>query len=259
MRRSAAGESLYQAAILDLDGVLTRTAAQHARAWKEMFDDFLARRADSEGEDHRPFDMETDYLRYVDGIPRFDGVRSFLESRGIDLPEGGEDDGPDRETVRGLGMRKNHIFLGLLEREPVERFEDAVDQLRRWREQGLGTALITSSRNGRRVLSAAGLEGEFDVIVDGADAARLGIRGKPAPDIFLHAAAELGVEPGRAIVVEDAISGVEAGRAGGFGLVVGVARNGEEGLGEAGADVVVRDLREVDDHGGRLDAGGGHG
>jgi trehalose 6-phosphate phosphatase len=236
----------YDAVILDLDGVLTRTATQHARAWKEMFDEFMARRPEREGEDHRPFDIETDYLRFVDGKPRFDGVRSFLESRGIDLPEGGEDDGPDRETVRGLGMCKNEIFLALLEKEPVETFDDAVEQLRRWREQGLGTALITSSRNGRRVLAAAGLEDEFDVIVDGTDAERLGIRGKPAPDIFLHAAAELGVEPGRAIVVEDALSGVEAGRAGDFGLVVGVARNGQEGLREAGADAVVRDLREVD-------------
>jgi trehalose-phosphatase len=236
----------YDAVILDLDGVLTRTAGQHARAWKEMFDEFLARRPDREGGDRRPFDTDTDYVRYVDGKPRFDGVRSFLASRGIALPEGGEDDGPDRETVRGLGMRKNEIFLALLEKEPVETFDDAVEQLRRWRAQGLGTALITSSRNGRRVLAAAGLEGGFDVIVDGTDAERLGIRGKPAPDIFLHAAAELGVEPGRAIVAEDALSGVEAGRAGDFGLVVGVARNGEQGLRDAGADVVVRDLRDID-------------
>jgi trehalose 6-phosphate phosphatase len=256
-------ERIYEAVILDLDGVLTRTAQQHARAWKAMFDDFLARRSEragtGDGEDHRPFDMETDYLRYVDGKPRFDGVRSFLESRRIELPEGGEDDDLDQDTVRGLGMSKNEIFLDLLEREPVETFEDAVEQLRRWREQGLATALITSSRNGRRVLAAAGLEEDFDFVVDGADAARLGIRGKPAPDIFLHAARELGVDPGRAIVVEDAISGVEAGRAGDFGLVVAVARNGEEGLRAAGADVVVHDLRNVDEHTTRLEAGGGHG
>lgn len=248
MGRGDGNEATYEAAILDLDGVLTRTATQHARAWKAMFDDFLARRSEEEGEDHRPFDVETDYLRYVDGKPRFDGVRSFLESRGIALPEGGEVDDPDQDTVHGLGMRKNEIFLDLLEREPVETFDDAVAQLRRWREQGLGTALITSSRNGRRVLAAAGLEEDFDVIVDGADAAGLGIRGKPAPDIFLHAARELGVEPGRAIVVEDAIAGVEAGRAGGFGLVVGVARYGVEGLRAAGADVVVRDLRDLEGH-----------
>jgi trehalose-phosphatase len=257
--RTDGSRGKYDAAILDLDGVLTRTASQHARAWKEMFDDFLARRSERAGEDHRPFDMETDYLRYVDGKPRFDGVRSFLESRGVELPEGGEGDDRDQDTVRGLGMRKNEIFLALLDREPVETFEDAVEQLHRWREQGLGTALITSSRNGRRVLAAAGLEQAFDVIVDGADAERLGIRGKPAPDIFLHAAAELGVEPGRAIVVEDAISGVEAGRAGEFGLVVGVARNGAAGLREAGADMVVRDLREVDGQTARTQAAVGDG
>ncbi|CAN5786955.1 hypothetical protein BH23GEM9_BH23GEM9_36320 [soil metagenome] len=235
----------YEAAILDLDGVLTRTARQHARAWKAMFDDFLERRQAGEGEDRQPFDMEEDYLRYVDGKPRFDGVRSFLESRRIQLPEGDAEDGPDRGTVRGLGMRKDEIFLDLLEREPVQTFDDAVEQLRRWREQGLGTALITSSRNGRRVLHAAGLEELFDVIIDGVDADRLGLAGKPAPDIFLRAARELGVEPRHAIVVEDAIAGVEAGRAGGFGLVVGVARNGADALREAGADIVVRDLREV--------------
>jgi trehalose-phosphatase len=242
----------YEAAIFDLDGVLTRTATQHARAWKRMFDEFLAARDARPGEDLRPFEIETDYVRYVDGKPRFDGVRSFLESRGIALPEGEQDDGPERDTVRGLGMRKNRIFLDLLEREPVETYDDAVAQLRDWREQGLGTALITSSRNGRRVLDAAGLGDGFDVVIDGVDAHRLGLAGKPAPDIFLHAARELGVEPGRAIVVEDAISGVEAGRAGEFGLVVGVARGGDgaerdvdAGLRDAGADVVVRDLRDV--------------
>jgi beta-phosphoglucomutase family hydrolase len=236
-----------RAAILDLDGVVTRTAKQHARAWKEVFDDFLERRPPSEGENREPFDMDSDYLRYVDGKPRFDGVRSFLESRGIDLPEGARHDGPDRDTVRGLGMRKNAVFLELLGTEPVETYEDAVEQVRRWRARGLGTALITSSRNGRQVLRAAGVDDLFDVIIDGRDAARLGIPGKPAPDIFLHAARALGVEPADALVVEDAIAGVEAARAGGFGTVVGVARDGGEGLREAGAHLVVRDLRSVDE------------
>lgn len=249
----------FDAVILDLDGVLTRTARQHARAWKRMFDAFLAAPAGGAAEDRRPFDMASDYPRYVDGKPRLDGVRSFLESRGIRLPEGGEDDGPDRDTVHGLGARKNRFFLELLDREPVETFDDAVEQLHRWRGQGLATALITSSRNGRRVLAAAGLESAFDVVVDGADAARLGLPGKPAPDVFLHAARSLGVEPGRAIVVEDAISGVEAGRAGGFGLVVGVARDGGGALAAAGADLVVRDLREVGDAPRPPGAGGGDG
>jgi beta-phosphoglucomutase family hydrolase len=234
----------FKAAVLDLDGVVTRTATLHAQAWKEMFDDFLAARSGREGEDHSSFDIEADYLRYVDGKPRYDGIRSFLHARGIELPEGESSDPPRRETVRGLGNRKNEIFLELLGREPVQLFDDAVEQIDRWRDAGLGTALITSSRNGRRILAAAGLEDRFDVTVDGADAERLGLPGKPAPDVFLHAARELGVEPAEAIVVEDAISGVTAGRAGGFGLVVGVARNGGEGLREAGADIVVRDLRD---------------
>lgn len=235
----------FHAAILDLDGVLTRTATQHARAWKVMFDRFLEQREEREGEDHRPFDIEKDYKEYVDGKPRFDGVRSFLQSRVIDLPEGDPHDPPERDTVRGLGRRKNDLFLDLIEREKVEVFDDAVEQVHRWRKEGLQTALITSSRNGRRILRSAGLTELFDVTVDGVDAERLDIPGKPAPDIFLHAARELDVEPRRAIVVEDAISGIVAGRAGHFGLVVGVARDGGDGLERAGADIVVHDLGEI--------------
>jgi trehalose-phosphatase len=237
----------YKAAILDLDGVVTRTASLHARAWKEMFDRFLQDRPDREGEDHAPFDIERDYLPYVDGKPRFDGVRSFLESRGIELPEGSPDDSAEEETVRGLGIRKNEMFLELLRREKVQVFDDAIEQVRRWRNRGLRTALITSSRNGRRISEAAGLGDLFDVTVDGIDAERLGIRGKPAPDIFLHAARALDVQPREAIVVEDAISGVEAARAGNFGLVAGIARNGGEALRAAGADIVVKDLRRLDE------------
>jgi trehalose-phosphatase len=235
----------YRAAILDLDGVVTRTAALHASAWKQLFDDFLTRRPETPGEDHSPFDAELDYRCYVDGKPRLDGVRSFLKARGIRLPEGGPDEGPDAHTVHRLGERKNRLFLELLEREPVQVFADAVEQIRRWREAGIPTALVTSSRNGRRILAAAGLLEQFDVVVDGRDAERLGLSGKPAPDLFLHAARELGVEPGEALVAEDAIAGVEAARAGGFGLVVGVDREGAGDLLGAGADVVVGDLREV--------------
>lgn len=234
-----------RAVVLDLDGVVTKTATVHAAAWKETFDAFLRRRSERTGEAHRPFDAGGDYLRYVDGKPRLDGVRGFLESRGIDLPEGGPGDPPEAETVHGLGRRKNELFLRRLESEPVQVFPDAVEQLRRWRREGVPTALITSSRSGRRILAAAGLTELFDVIVDGADAERLGIPGKPAPDVFVHAARELGVAPEDAVVVEDAIAGVRAGRAGGFGRVVGVARDGGEGLREAGADLVVRDLREL--------------
>jgi trehalose 6-phosphate phosphatase len=237
----------FRAAILDLDGVLTRTAVLHARAWKSLFDDVLARRPELPGEDHTPFEIETDYRLHVDGKPRLDGVRSFLESRGILLPEGERQEPVEAETVRSLGARKNEIFLELLEREPVQVFDDAVEQVRRWRRGGLRTALITSSRNGRRILSATGLDGLFDVIVDGNDAERLGIPGKPAPDVFLHAARELGVQPYEALVVEDAVSGVRAARAGAFGLVVGVDRHGGGELEDAGADVVVRDLLQLDE------------
>jgi trehalose-phosphatase len=237
----------FRAAILDLDGVLTRTAKLHAQAWRQMFDAFLQSRDSRAGEDHSPFDSDVDYLRYVDGKPRLDGVRSFLAARGITLPEGTPEDGVEADTVHGLGRRKNDIFLQLLQREPIQVFADAVEQVRRWRERGLSTALITSSRNGRRVLHSAGLADEFDVIIDGNDAARLGIRGKPAPDIFEYAARALNVDPRDAIVVEDAIAGVEAGRAGDFGLVVGVDRNGSGELHAAGADIVVSDLRTVDE------------
>jgi beta-phosphoglucomutase family hydrolase len=243
--------STYRAAILDLDGVITRPATVHARAWQRMFDAFLTGLPPRTGEDHSPFDIERDYLRFVDGKPRFDGVRSFLESRGVRLPEGAPDDTEAAENVRGLGLRKNRIFLDLLEREGVEVFEDAVEQVRRWQNSGMATALITSSRNGRRILAAAGLGDLFPVVVDGVDAERLGIPGKPAPDVFLHAARELGVEPREALVVEDAVSGVEAARAGDFGLVVGVDRGGGENLREAGADIVVTDLREWEGERGR--------
>lgn len=240
-------ERRYRAAILDMDGVLTNTATLHARAWKELFDRFLEERGARRGEDHAPFDVGRDYLPYVDGKPRLDGIRSFLRSRGIVVPDGGEGDPASADTVHGLGARKNAIFHGLLEREGVETFPDTVEQVLRWRAESMAVALITSSRNGRMMLRRAKLEGLFDVILDGNDAARLGLAGKPAPDIFLRAARELGVSPSDAIVVEDAIAGVEAARAGRFGLVVGVDRGGGAvGLRAAGADVVVTDVRAAE-------------
>lgn len=240
-------ERRYRAAILDMDGVLTNTATLHARAWKELFDRFLEERGARRGEDHAPFDVGRDYLPYVDGKPRLDGIRSFLRSRGIVVPDGGEGDRASADTVHGLGARKNAIFHGLLEREGVETFSDTVEQVLRWRAESMAVALITSSRNGRMMLRRAKLEGLFDVILDGNDAARLGLAGKPAPDIFLRAARELGVSPSDAIVVEDAIAGVEAARAGRFGLVVGVDRGGGAvGLRAAGADVVVTDVRAAE-------------
>jgi len=237
----------FDAMILDLDGVITRTATIHARAWKRMFDDYLRRREAERREPFRPFDQVADYRRYVDGKPRYDGVRSFLESRGIHLPEGTPSDPPGQETICGLGNLKDQWFLNLLvEGGGVEVFEDTLDALRRWRALGLKTAVVSSSKNCDLVLRAAGLVELFDVRVDGNTAEELRLPGKPAPDTFLEAAHRLGVAPSRAAVFEDACAGVQAGRHGHFGTVVGVARQESQlaALQEAGADVVVRDLRE---------------
>ncbi len=236
----------FDAVIFDLDGVVTHTAAVHARAWKRVFDEFLERHADREGIPFRAFLIETDYAEYVDGKPRYDGVRSFLGSRGISLPEGNPSDGPDVETVCGLGNRKNVLYNEMLDQGGVEVFEDAVEQIRVWRKLGLKTAIVSSSRNCAPVLEAAGLTDLFDVRVDGVVSARLGLTGKPNPDIFLKAAELLDVDPERSVVFEDAVSGVQAGRAGGFGWVVGVDRVGTpDALLESGADTVVRDLRQM--------------
>ncbi|MFW5973747.1 MAG: trehalose-phosphatase, partial [Bacteroidota bacterium] len=240
-------KSPFKAAIFDLDGVVTRTAHIHARAWKQMFDEYLEERSQREGEQHEPFSIETDYVQYVDGKPRYDGARSFLESRGIEIPEGDLDDPARKETVCGLGNRKNELFGKILDEKGPEVFPDAIEQIKHWRTDGIKTALITSSRNGGRILRATGLHELFDTTIDGNDAAELDIAGKPEPDIFLEAARRLDVRPEEAVVLEDAVSGVEAGRAGSFGLVVGVARQGgEEALSKHGADVVVSDLRELD-------------
>jgi beta-phosphoglucomutase family hydrolase len=245
----------YRAVILDLDGVLTRTATLHAQAWKRVFDDFLEWHAEHTGEPFAPFELPDDYLRHVDGKPRLDGVRDFLASRGITLPEENGDGTQAGDTIRAIGDRKNDIFLDLVRAQGVETFPDAVEQVRRWRERGLATALITSSRNGTTILEQAGLLDLFDVRIDGNAAAELGLAGKPAPDVFLEAARRLDVEPREAVVVEDAISGVAAGQAGGFGLVVGVVRNGGPPLSEHGADIEVHDLRELGDLGPPPDAG----
>lgn len=244
MREKTINTADFDAVIFDLDGVVTRTATVHARAWKRVFDEYLERRA--EGVPFEPFAIETDYPRYVDGKPRYDGVRSFLASRGITLPEGDPSDGPDQETVCGLGNRKNLLYNELLDAGGVEVFEDAVEQIRKWRVLGLRTAIVSSSKNCAAVLRAAGLSDLFDVRVDGVAADELRLPGKPAPDFFLKAAELLGVEPARAVVFEDAVAGVQAGRAGGFGWVVGVDRVGaKEALLASGADIVVGDLRQL--------------
>jgi beta-phosphoglucomutase family hydrolase len=235
-----------EALLFDLDGVLTDTARLHAVCWKRTFDPLLRERAEARGEPFVPFDVETDYRRHVDGKRRYDGVRDFLRSRGIELPEGTPDDPPSAATVCGVGNRKNVLVAEAIRPDTVEVFEGSARFVRRAREAGQRTALVSSSANAAAVLEAAGLVDLFDVRVDGVVAAERGLRGKPAPDAFLEAARELGVAPGRAAVFEDAISGVEAGRAGGFGLVVGVARHDDPELLRAhGADRVVADLAEL--------------
>jgi beta-phosphoglucomutase family hydrolase len=235
-----------QACLFDLDGVLTKTAVVHAAAWKQMFDDYLRERSEREGEDLVPFDPTADYNEYVDGKPRYDGVRSFLGSRGIELPEGDDDDPPGAETVRGLGNRKNDLVLKLIRAHGVEAYEGSVRYLEAARDAGLRRAVVSSSANCRDVLDAAGIEHFFEVRVDGLVAEREGLKGKPAPDTFLAAARELGLGPNQAAVFEDALAGVEAGRAGKFACVVGVDRVGHaDALREHGADVVVQDLAEL--------------
>jgi beta-phosphoglucomutase family hydrolase len=232
-----------RACLFDLDGVLTPTALVHAAAWKEMFDDFLRRR---DGEGFRPFDPVADYDAYVDGRPRADGVRTFLESRDIELPEGEEDDPPDRETVHGLGNRKNVLVLEKIRKEGVRPYPGSVRYLEAVRGAGLSTAVVSSSANCKDVLESAGIAHLLDVRVDGVTALERGLRGKPKPDTFLTAAGELGVPPEQAAVFEDALVGMDAGREGRFGCVVGVDRVGQaEELRKHGADVVVTDLAEL--------------
>lgn len=234
----------YAAVLFDLDGVITPTAEVHQRAWTEMFDRFLSDHAD-EIADHSPF-TDADYLAYVDGKPRYDGVRSFLESRDIKLPEGSPGDPPGDTTICALGNRKNEAFNEIVARDGIDPFPESVTLLDALHSLGLECAVVSSSKNARGVLGASGLKKRFDVIVDGIVVAELGLAGKPAPDAFLLAAQELDVEPPRAVVIEDAVSGVAAGAAGGFGLVVGVDRGaGEVALRAAGADMVVHDLSEL--------------
>jgi beta-phosphoglucomutase family hydrolase len=235
-----------RAGLFDLDGVLTRTATVHAAAWKETFDAYLRARTERTGEVFRPFDAVADYVTYVDGKTRADGVRSFLVSRGITLPDGAPGDPPSAETVHGLANRKNELLLERIREQGVEAYDGSVRYVKACRAAALRTAVVSSSANTRDVLTSAGIADLFDAVVDGNVVAGRGLRGKPAPDSFLAAAEDLGVTPAEAAVFEDAVAGVEAGRAGGFAYVVGVDRVGQAGALRAhGADLVVTDLAEL--------------
>ncbi len=240
----------FDAVIFDMDGVLTATASVHASSWKRAFDQYLRLRSARSDNPFIPFDIETDYKSFVDGKLRNDGVESFLESRGIEIPYGNPSDAPETETICGIGNLKNSLLEEAIETDGVDTFKGSVDFVNYLRTQDFKTAVVTASRNSEAILEAAGIISLFDVIVDGNDAARLDLGGKPAPDTFLQAARELGVEPGRAVVVEDSISGIRAGRDGDFGLVIGVDHyNDPDALTENGATLVMTDLGDLLDYG----------
>lgn len=236
-----------KAVILDMDGVITRTATLHAKAWNEMFDRYNLRREKKNQETFKPFDIGFDYPEYLDGVARYDGVKSFLASRNIDLSFGSEDDEPGDETICGLGNWKNELFHELLHREGVEVYEDAVKKVKEWKDKGLKTALISASKNSKLALESAGLSYLFDVCIDGIVSMKRNLKSKPSPEIFLEAARELGVDPSEAVIIEDSLAGIKAGVDGKFQKVIGVARNNnEERLKKQGAHVAVNDLTKLD-------------
>jgi len=247
-RSKCVNRDQYDAVLFDLDGVITNTADLHAKCWKQMFDEYLRKRASERTEAFRPFDLATDYQLYVDGKPRFDGARDFLRSRGIQLPEGKLDDPGSVETVHGLGNRKDHMVNQVIAEVGVEAYDGTVQFIQQLRRDGFKIAVVTSSQHCDAVLRAAKLDKFFEVRVDGNVIESQRLAGKPAPDTFLAAARLLGVEPKRTVVIEDALSGVEAGSNGKFGLVIGVARKGNaEELKRHGAQLVVEDLDELVD------------
>ena len=234
------------ACLFDMDGVVTKTAIVHAAAWKQMFDDFLRERARSAGTEFVPFDAHHDYDAYVDGKPRLDGTRAFLESRGIELPDGSPDDKPGTPTINGLGNRKNDLVLVKMKENGVQVYDDTITFIKAVREKSMPTAIVSSSANTRQVLDVAKIADLFDVRVDAQYAKEHNLHGKPAPDTFLAAAEALRVPAAHAVVFEDALAGVAAGHAGHFALVVGVDRvNQAEALREHGADVVVEDVADL--------------
>ncbi len=233
-----------QAIILDMDGVITDSARLHANAWKQMFDEYLEK---VQGKNFDPLDIGKDYKRFIDGVSRHDGVRAFLESRQLALTEGNPEDDPEVDSIVGLGKRKNNIFLDLMEKEGVDVFPDTLEMVKKWKKEGIKLAVISASRNCRRILEAADMLYWFDVRIDGEIAREQEIPGKPAPDVFIKAMENLNADLDRTLIIEDAIAGIKAGKKGGFSAVVGVARNGEdEALRNAGADIVVHELTELE-------------
>jgi beta-phosphoglucomutase family hydrolase len=234
----------FDAVLFDLDGVITATAKIHASAWKQAFDEFLKKRAG--GQDFKPFDQQSDYEDYVDGLPRYDGAQKFFESRHIDVPHGNPDDPPDQETVCGIANRKTKLFEEALKKESVEVFEGTVAWIRHLRQAGIKTAVVSSSNHCKAILQNAAISDLFDARMDGDIADQMKLKGKPAPDTYLKAAEMVDTDARRAVVVEDALAGVEAGRNGDFGLVIGVDRKHDaEALKQHGADIVVKDLQEM--------------
>lgn len=236
----------FKAVIFDLDGVITKTALVHSAAWREMFNDYLRYREKAYGEPYVEFTHLNDYLTYIDGKPRYKGVESFLESRGIHLPFGDPIDSPDKETICGLGNKKNHFFNQVLERDGAEVFDSTIVLIRQLKDEGIKIGVASSSKNCRKVLERVGLIELFETLVDGEVSAMMGLRGKPEPDIFTTACDNLGVLPEHTVIVEDAVSGVQAGKNGNFGLVIGIAREGNiDELRKNGADIVVEDISEL--------------
>ncbi|HEU5408250.1 MAG TPA: beta-phosphoglucomutase family hydrolase [Nitrospira sp.] len=240
------GFTNFDVVLFDLDGVITKTAVLHAAAWKRLFDEYLKKLAAHTGSGYEPFDPARDYRLYVDGKSRYDGVKDFLKSRNLTLPLGSPNDGPDQETIYGLGNKKDEYFDGCLRETGVVVYPGTVRYLHAARGAGLKTAVVSSSHHCREIIQSAGLASLFETRIDGHEIDRLHLHGKPAPDTFLEAARRLGVSPAKAIVIEDALAGVRAGQAGGFGLVIGVNReNQAEALRQHGADIVVADLAEM--------------
>lgn len=240
------GFSNFDAVLFDLDGVITKTAVLHAAAWKRLFDEYLKKLAARTGSPYEPFDPARDYRLYVDGKSRYDGVKTFLQSRHLTLPPGSLDDGPDQETIYGLGNKKDEYFDGCLRETGVAVYPGTVRYLRAARSAGLKAAVVSSSHHCRDIIQSVGLTALFETRVDGHEIDRLHLHGKPAPDTFLEAARRVGVSPAKAIVIEDALAGVQAGQAGGFSLVIGVNReNQADALRQHGADIVVADLAEL--------------